>query len=120
LPIWNLLAAARETHVRAIAGMDEILEVFPIALMFSAFATKRAHTRHMETAADLHMVAARELLVLGIPQPPRNVDVHAAHAVRVVAGQFLERGDVRAQRVTDAIRQIPSDVAGAVSKAVGM
>ncbi len=100
--------------------MDEILEILSVAFVLAALAPKRAHTGHMEAAADLYVVAAGEFLVLGVPQPPRDVDVHAAHAVRVVAGQFLEGGDVCAQRVTDAVRQIASDVPRSVSQPIGM
>src|SRR5207302_8784263 len=112
--VWNLLAAARETYIISVPGVDEIFKILSVAFVLTALAAKRADARHMEAAANLDVVTPRELFVLGVPQPPRYVDMHAAHAVRVVTRQFLQGGDVCAECVADAIRQIPSDVPGSV------
>ena len=39
---------------------------------------------HVEAAADFDVVPAREVFLLVIHQPPRNVYVHAADAVAIV------------------------------------
>src|SRR5260370_547268 len=88
--------------------------------MLVALAMERANAGHVETTADFDVIAARKILILGVPEPPRNVDVHAAHAVGIVAGKPVERGNVRAEGIADAIGEIAADHAGAVRESIGM
>ena len=100
--------------------MDGVLQILAISFLPAAIAVERADAGHIEAAADLDVIAARKFLVLRIPKPPRNVEMHAAHAVGVVARQSVQRGNMRFQAIADAIGQVAADVAGAVRESVGI
>ena len=56
---------------------------------------------HVPAAADLDVIAAREVELAGVlllVEPPGRVDVIAAGAVLVVRRQVLEQRDLAAQR----------------------
>ena len=72
-----------------------VLQRLAVAFVPAAGAVKRADLRHAEAAADLDVIAAREIrLLLLVPQPPRNVHVHAAEAVGRRARHSFERRNV--------------------------
>src|SRR5579883_3429300 len=114
-----LFTAPGEADRSTVMLIDSVLEIFAVAFVLAAFGVERTHGGHMESAADLDVIAARKLLVSGIPEPPRDVEVHAAHAVRIVARQLIQGRNVRAQRIAHAISHIPAYLAGAVRETVG-
>ena len=77
--VGNHLAAAGESHPGAVLSAD--LGFQRRAVAFSLRAVEAADLRHVESAADLDVITAREILLLVVEQPPRHVDVHAADAV---------------------------------------
>jgi hypothetical protein len=77
-----------------------------------------ADLRHMETAADLDVIAARKILLLIVEQPPGNVDVHPADTVRIVARKICHGGNVTRQAVTSRVRKVAPYHAGFVRNAV--
>ena len=83
-------------------------------------AGERADARHAVAAADLDVVAAREVqrLVL-VPQPPRHVEVRAV-AVGVVVRHARQRGHHRRHAEADGVHQIAADLAGRVREALRM
>ena len=79
-------AAAGEADVRAVILVDVVFQLLcrsPDAARTTPWNVP--DLRHAEAAADLDVIAAREILVLIVVEPPRHIDVHAADAVRVVA-----------------------------------
>src|SRR5258708_3239571 len=99
--------------------------LFPYTTLFRSFvpaalSSERSHAGHSKAAADFDVIAAREIFVLRIPKPPRNVDVHAAHAVGIVTRQAFQSWDVRAQRIADAIGEVAAHLSGVVPPSIGM
>src|SRR5262249_5185488 len=118
LLVRDHLAAAGESDARAVALADRVLERLAITFVLAAGAVEGADLRDAQSAADLDVIAARELLVLFVELPPGHVDVHAADAVGVVARQALERGDVPAQSVANGVSEIAADLSGRVRNAI--
>src|SRR5713226_3485329 len=105
--------------MRAVFLADRVFELFAIALITGALSMEAADPRQAETAADLYVVAAREILILFVVQPPRHVDVHAADSVRVMTWQPFQRGNVAGQTVSGGIGQIATHHPGRVRQPVG-
>ena len=83
--------------MRAVLAADFVFERLPVAFLSLRDAVKVAEFRHVEAAADLDVIAARELLVLFVEFPPGNINVHAADAVAVVARHAFERRNITAR-----------------------
>src|SRR5207244_9471499 len=101
-------AAAREVHGRRIVVAVVGLELLAVATdtVQPLDPTQDAVARLMAAAADLDVIAAREI-ELGVVEPPRHVEMHTADAVLVVrdaVGQLRnETADAQTRRVGEVL-----------------
>src|SRR5439155_1414103 len=112
--VGNHLAAPGQSDTGPIPLADMLLQRLPIALMRPAGAVERSDLRHAESAADLDVIASREIFLLLIEQPPGHVDMHAADAVRIMPRQAFQRRNVAAEAVADRIGEVASDLSGGI------
>src|SRR3954447_20942990 len=89
--IRDHLAAAREVHECAVLLPQLLLQRLPVPLVARALSGKRPELRQREPASELDVIPAREVLLLVVVQPPRDVQMHAADAVAVVPRHTRER-----------------------------
>ena len=117
----HLLAAAGEVDERAVVAAVLVLEVGAVAaaaaLRVVLDAAAEAVAGHAEAAAELDVVAAREAERL-VVAPPRDVEVHAADAVGVVARRVHQRRDEAADAEPGRVGQVLADHAARVGEAV--
>ena len=92
--VGDHLAAARERDEGSVFSSDPSLEFPAVAADPAHLTLEAADSGHSESASDLDMVPAGEVLVLLVPFPPRRVDVTAAESVRVVTGHSLQSRDI--------------------------
>ena len=119
LLVGNHVAAAREADMRAILPADFVLERLSVTFMSLRDAVIAADLRHAEAAADLDVIAAREILVLLVEFPPGHINVHAADAVAVVARHAFERRNVPREAVAHRVGEVAPDLSGTVGESVG-
>src|SRR6266850_2908666 len=85
--IGNDLATAGETDGGAVMLASALLQLGAIAFLLATQSIEHADAGHVESAAELDVVAARKI-VLAVELPPRHVHVHSADAVVVVRGHL--------------------------------
>ena len=111
-------AAAGEADRRSVLLRGCTLQRLAVAFVRAGTSRGTSPRRHAEAAAELNMVAAREiLLLLLLLQPPRHVHVHAAEAVAVVFGIPSSAG-TWPLRLKPVVGQVAPDHAGRVREAV--
>ena len=89
--IGNHFAATGESNERAVFFLALLLQRRAVAFKLVAQVIVVANAGHAAAAAEFGVVSA-EKIVLAIVLPPRQVHVHAAHAVVIVRRHLFERG----------------------------
>ena len=117
LGIRNHLATAGKSNRRAVHLPSATFQLHAVSFFVAAENVEHSHAGHVATAPQFNVVAARKI-ILAIELPPRNVVVHAAHAIVIVRGHFFEYGNFAPAVAADGIRQIFADVASGVAKPI--
>ena len=116
--IGDLLAAAGQMNVRAVALANRVLQIGAITLLAMALAVKRADSRDEKSSPDFDVIAARKIFLFLVPQPPGHIDMHASHAIAVMAREAVESGDMCVETIAHAVGKIAAHGSGSVGESI--
>jgi hypothetical protein len=117
LVVRDLLAAAREADRRAVIAAIIVLQLraVPAGVRIILDSAHESVRRRSHPAADLDVVAAREVELL-VVEPPGHVDVHTADAVLVVRHVVDHGRDVATGARTRRVGDVLADHAAGVGE----
>src|SRR5580704_5624106 len=98
--VGNHFAASREADVTAVDFARALLKLHTVTFFLLVHAAKHADSGHIAAAAKFDVIAAGKI-ILAIKLPPGHVQVHAAGAVVIVRGSFLELREIAIATAAD-------------------
>src|SRR5215468_4594495 len=115
--VWDHLAAPGESEIGAVLLPQALFQRESITFAVVAGIVEHANSRHVASAPQFDVIAAREI-VFPIKLPPRHIHVQAADSIVVVWFDLFHTRNEPTAIAADRIHEIPAHGAGGVRESI--